>query len=119
DASHPDVASIRTALVAGIDDFEAVVEAVCGWPKQDIMGLYAGSVPYLRLAGVVVGGWQMARAAQCAWVQLGKGVDTDFMQAKLTTARFYADHVLSASAGLRASVIHGAPGVLGLEAAQF
>lgn len=118
-AADPDVVSIRAALAAGIEDFEAVVEAVCAWPKQDIMGLYAGSVPYLRLAGLVLGGWQMARAAQCALAELSKGVDTDFMQAKLTTARFYADHVLSASPGLRASVIHGAPGVLSLEVAQF
>ena len=52
--------------------------------------IYAGSVPYLMLAGNLMAGWQMARALLVAQQQLAAGVDAAFMQAKITTARFYA-----------------------------
>jgi hypothetical protein len=56
--------------------------------------VYAGSVPYLMLAGNLVAGWQLARA--CWWPGTRrKGEDAAFMKAKIATARFYADHILS------------------------
>jgi butyryl-CoA dehydrogenase len=44
-------------------DLEAVVDFVVANVKSDIKSVFAGSVPYLKLAGMVLGGWQMARAA--------------------------------------------------------
>jgi hypothetical protein len=86
--------------------------------------VHAGAVPFLMLAGVVCGGWQMARAALVAKKKLDSiakgGVgDAAFYQAKIGTALFYADHVLSQAGGLRETVLHGARGVMALAEEQF
>jgi nitronate monooxygenase len=71
-----------------------VVDFVAGHTKASPNAVFAGSVPYLMLAGNLMAGWQMARALMVAEDQLAAGVDADFMQAKIATARFYADHIL-------------------------
>jgi alkylation response protein AidB-like acyl-CoA dehydrogenase len=74
---------------------------------------YASSVPLLRLAGIVFGGWQMARAALAAHRRIGAGDEHKiFLEAKINTARFYADHVLSQADGIAHCVIHGAAATL-------
>ena len=46
----------------------------------------------------------------------GKG-DKDFLRAKLATARFYADHVLTQAPGLARAVTQGGESVLAVEEA--
>ncbi|QXL85028.1 acyl-CoA dehydrogenase [Comamonas sp. NLF-1-9] len=75
--------------------------------RQHINAIFAGSVPYLLLAGNLVAGWQMARALLAAQGELAKGEDTAFMQAKITTAQFYAEHILTRAPGLRDAIVHG------------
>ena len=88
--------------------------------KTDIKAVFAGSVPYLKLAGIVLGGWQMARAAIVAQQKLGEGSgDASFYKAKIATARFFADHILSQAPGLRATIIDGSAGVMALSEEQF
>ena len=91
--------------------FLDVVDFVAGQTKVSPNAVYAGSVPYLMLAGNLVAGWQMARALLVAEEQLVLGVAPDFMRAKITTARFYGDHLLSKAPGLRDSIVDGALGV--------
>ncbi|MEC5387099.1 acyl-CoA dehydrogenase [Uliginosibacterium sp. H3] len=70
---------------------------------------HASAVPLMRLAGIVFGGWQLARAALAAHRRIGAGdADKHFLEAKIITARFYADHVLSQADGLAHCVINGA-----------
>jgi pyocin large subunit-like protein len=77
-------------------------------------------VLYLKLAGIVLGGWQMARAALIAQKKLDAGEgDAAFYRAKIATARFFADHILSQADGLRHAIVVGSAGVLALEAEQF
>ncbi len=64
----------------------------------DLHKAFACSVPYLKLWGVVAGGWQMARAAQIAAEKIAAGDQDPFYQAKLATAKFYMSHVLSQGA---------------------
>jgi butyryl-CoA dehydrogenase len=72
------------------------------------------------LAGTVLCGWQMGRAALVAHRKLTAGEpDASFFRAKIGTARFYADHILSRAGGYRDSIVDGAAGVLALEEAQF
>ena len=42
---------------------------------------------------------------------IAKGDNLAFMQAKVTTARFYADHILSKAPGVRDSIVAGADSV--------
>ena len=80
---------------------------------------FAGAVPFLKLMGIVAGGWQMARAALAAEQKMGAGGDREFLSAKIATARFYADHVLVQAPALRNTVVNGAPGVMALSDEQF
>jgi 3-(methylthio)propanoyl-CoA dehydrogenase len=115
-----DLAAIRKQLAAGSKALEEVVGYVVANMKSDIKGVFAGSVPYLKLAGVVLGGWQMARAALVAERKLKAGEgDARFYEAKVGTARFFADHFLSQAAGYRAAIVDGSAGVLALAEDQF
>ena len=74
----------------------------------------------LKMMGIVCGGWQMARAALIAQKKLAaKDSDASFYQAKIVTARFYSDHVMTQAAGLRNTIMRGAAGVMGLTEEQF
>jgi butyryl-CoA dehydrogenase len=84
---------------------------------KDVKGVFAGAVPFLRLMGIVAGGWQMARAALSA--ERLSSSDSNFYQAKIKTARFYAEHVLVQAPGLRDTVVKGAGGVMALSEDQF
>jgi hypothetical protein len=87
--------------------FIEVVDFVAGNTKAKPNAVFAGSVPYLLLAGKLMAGWQMGRAMLAAQEALAAGTDTAFMQAKITTARFYADHVLNTVPGMRDSIVEG------------
>ncbi|MES3014312.1 MAG: acyl-CoA dehydrogenase [Pseudomonadota bacterium] len=87
--------------------FEQVVDFVAGQTKANPNAVFAGSVPYLMLAGNLVAGWQLARALMVAEDKLAAGEDVAFLRAKVTTARFYADHILSRAPGLRDSIVEG------------
>jgi alkylation response protein AidB-like acyl-CoA dehydrogenase len=113
-------ASIRSAFADGVKAVEEAGEYIVTNMKSDVKGVSVGAVPFLKLLGIVAGGWQMARAALIAQKHLSEGTsDGSFYQTKIATARFYADHVLSQAPGLAYSVIHGAPGALALAEDQF
>jgi 3-(methylthio)propanoyl-CoA dehydrogenase len=115
-----DLAEIRKQLAAGSTALGEVVDFVVTNFRSDIKGVFAGSVPYLKLAGIVLGGWQMARAALVAQqkLQAGEG-DAQFYKAKIATARFFADHLLSQAAAYRAAIIDGGASVMALSEDQF
>ncbi|MTV38136.1 acyl-CoA dehydrogenase [Duganella radicis] len=115
-----DFAAIRKHLAQGAADLDAVVDYVVGNIKADIKGVFSGSVPYLKLAGIVLGGWQMARAALISQRKLDAGSgDASFYKAKIATTRFFADHFLTQSSGIRTSIVEGSAGVLALDSEQF
>ena len=96
-----------------------VIDFVAGSTKSAPNAVFAGSVPYLMLAGNVFAGWQMARSLLVAEDELAAGRDTAFMQAKIITARFYADHLLSKAPGVRDSIVEGADCVTALALEAF
>jgi hypothetical protein len=96
-----------------------VIDFVAGNSKASPNAVFAGSVPYLMLAGNVVAGWQMARSLLAAEDELAAGNDVAFMQAKIATARFYAEHILSRAGGIRDAVVEGADSVNALAAEAF
>lgn len=119
-ATSADLQAIHKRLSAASVALEKVVDYIAVTAKSDIKAAFAGSVPYLKLAGIVFGGWQMARAALIASrkIEAGDG-DLGFYRAKLGTARFFADHFLSQSDALHAAIVDGSAGVLALDEDQF
>jgi butyryl-CoA dehydrogenase len=112
--------AIRRQLVKGSAALESVVAYVLEHARTDVKGVFAGSVPYLKLAGIVLGGWQMGRAAMIAQQKLASGEgDASFYRAKIGTARFFADHILSQASGLSSAIVEGSAGVLALDEEQF
>ncbi|MBT9488785.1 MAG: acyl-CoA dehydrogenase [Rubrivivax sp.] len=106
-------------LRAAREAFVEVVDYIVAQGRSNPGGVYAGSVPYLMLAGNLVAGWQMARALLIAEDRLAAGQDVAFMQAKITTARIYADHILSRVPGQRDSIVDGADAVTTMALESF
>jgi hypothetical protein len=121
-SGHDDeaTAAIAAALDDGVAALERAVSFVVSTYGKDPRPALAGSVPLLELFGIVAGGWQMARAAMASRARLAEGSgDPGFYRAKLATARFYADHVLSRAAGLSHTVVRGATAALAIEDNQL
>jgi alkylation response protein AidB-like acyl-CoA dehydrogenase len=110
---------LQAARLALLD----VIDFVASHTKTSPNAVFAGSVPYLMLAGNVMAGWQMARGLLAAEQALATGdcgaYGVGFMQAKITTARFYADHLLTQAQGLRDSIVEGADSVTALALDAF
>jgi alkylation response protein AidB-like acyl-CoA dehydrogenase len=112
--------SVLKRLSAARVAFEQVVDFVAAGTKGNPNAVFAGSVPYLMLAGNVMAGWQLARALLVAESQLKAGEgDAAFLTAKVTTARFYADHILSRVPGVRDAIVEGADSVTALALDSF
>lgn len=119
-STNPDIQALRGVLSAAVNALSDAVEYVLASAGKDPRLTFAGAVPFLKLMGIVAGGWQMARAALAAEKQLagGRG-DAAFYQAKLTTARFYGEHVLTQAAGLSRTVLSGGASVMAMPEDQF
>ncbi|MFK7962821.1 MAG: acyl-CoA dehydrogenase [Burkholderiaceae bacterium] len=120
DSSEPHLNAIGRQLASGREALLEVVEHIVSSSSSDPHDAYAGSVPYLKMCGIVLGGWQMGRAALTASKLLAEpGADTPFLKAKIGTARFYADHILTQGTAMRSGIVEGAAGTLALETEQF
>jgi 3-(methylthio)propanoyl-CoA dehydrogenase len=120
DSEDEDSNSLRVALSAAITAVEDCVSWIGINYSADVKAAHAGAVPFLKLMGITCGGWQMARAVLvCRDLLKGGKGDRSFYEAKIKTARFYADHILTQAPGLRNAVVHGAAGVMGLKEEQF
>ena len=119
-SGNAELVAIGQRLAAASADLKSIVEFIAANGKADIKAAFAGSVPYLKIAGIVFGGWQMARAAKIATAKLAEGGgDASFYKAKIATARFFADHYLSTSSAARIAIVEGSAGVLALADEQF
>jgi alkylation response protein AidB-like acyl-CoA dehydrogenase len=117
-SANPDIQSIRRHLSKGAQAVAECVDFIVN--AKDPRAAFAGAVPFLKLMGIVAGGWQMARSALvCESKLAAKGADASFHQAKIATARFYGDHVLVQASALRDTVVSGAAGVMALSEDQF
>jgi alkylation response protein AidB-like acyl-CoA dehydrogenase len=114
--SNPLAQATRTAALEGVsllgEAAQALGKALQSAPDQ----AQAVAVPFLKLCGFVLGGWLMAKAAGIAAEKL-TGADKDFYDAKLHSARFYAEQVLPAALGLARVVKNGAVSVTETDAA--
>ncbi len=95
--------AMRVALERGRLALESAVAYVAANAKASPKPVYASAVSYLRLAGLVLGGWQMARALMAALEQ--EANDPAFFGGKIATARFYAEALLPQADGLAAAVV--------------
>ena len=114
-----DAVALAGRLAAARQAFVDVVDFVVAQTAIAPNAVFAGSVAYLMLSGQLMAGWQMGRALLAAQVAVGRGEDVAFMQAKIATARFYGDHVLSRAVAWRATIVDGADSVMALPQEAF
>lgn len=117
-AAHERLELIRTALNSGADLLESAANWLLESGPDDPYAPGAASVNFLMLAGVVAGGWQMARAALAVSTGVGSD-DSAFAEAKLATAEFYAAHVLPRAHALHAAAIAGSEVLMTLPEESF
>jgi alkylation response protein AidB-like acyl-CoA dehydrogenase len=121
-ASHtdPSLNAIGLRLAAATAALQSAIDWMVSTSAANARTAYAGSVPYLKLWGIVAGGWQMGRAAMVAVDKLARGEgDAAFMRAKIATARFYAENLLPLAEAHAQSAIGGSQATLALGADQF
>lgn len=116
---NADVKSIGEALLKGVASLAEVSQWIGMNAMGDLKKAFACSVPYLKLWGVVAGGWQMARAAKIAAEKIAGGDKDPFYPAKITTAKFYASHVLTQGAWYKRQIIDGSGDVMTLPEDAF
>ena len=113
---------LSEALAAGVESLAKTTDWLLETGAADLERAAAGATPYLRLFGTVAGGWLLARGALAATRRLAGGGETEdrpFLEAKVATARFYADNILPRAAAEAAAVTRGADSTLALDEARF
>ncbi|GBD85870.1 putative acyl-CoA dehydrogenase AidB [bacterium BMS3Abin02] len=111
---------IRTNLSSAVE----AVEKATGWlatnGMQDPNQALAGATPYLRMLGSTLGAYYLAREALIASALLDEGAENkEFLEAKIVTARFYAEQLLPQDAALFGAVTAGNDLLAALEPEQF
>ncbi|HEX6567753.1 MAG TPA: acyl-CoA dehydrogenase [Acidimicrobiales bacterium] len=103
-----DLAVIGKCLADAHASLQTTTDWLLAHGGADPNNTLAGATPYLRMCGVVTGGWLLARSALAAQRLLDAGEgDADFLRQKLVTARFYAEQLLPQAAGLAPAVTAG------------
>jgi alkylation response protein AidB-like acyl-CoA dehydrogenase len=111
-ARGDDLPAIGLRLREGASAYAQALRHLLTLAPANPRAAYAGSVPWLRLAGTVLCGWQMGRAALASQRALAAGGgDEAFYRAKIATARVFADHVLVQSEGLMRTIEAGEAGL--------
>ena len=108
EAPGDDLAALAEPLAAALDAVERATAWMVDHGDSDAPRALAGAVPYLKQLATVAGGWLMAKSALAATARLRtRAGDAGFNQAKLVTARFYAEHILPAAPALLPAITGG------------
>ena len=118
--NEPSLQAIGVQLAAATADLQSTIDWMVIAYGQQTRAAHAGAVAYLKLWGLVSGGWQMGRAALVAADHIASGVgDSQFLHAKIATARYFADCLLPQASGFAHTVIYGGESTLALPAEAF
>lgn len=112
EAAGEEFASIRAQLKTQLDTLEQTTVWMLRTGATDPNAMLSGSTPYLRIWGLVLGGWLMAKSALAA-----RGLDDDpIAESQLPLARFYAEQLLPQAAGLVGATTAGTRDLFALDA---
>ncbi|HYM32012.1 MAG TPA: acyl-CoA dehydrogenase [Candidatus Cybelea sp.] len=106
-AAHGDLKIVGGNLKSAVAALGQATEWLAAHLGSDPAGAAAGATPYLRMFGIVAGGFVLAREALIADRGDSAGTGDAFRRAKITTARFYAEQVLPGANSLLKPVTAG------------
>ncbi len=107
--------SIRVQLGDQLDALDKATAWMLRTGVTDPNAVLSGSSPYLRMWALVVGGWLLGKSALVA---AGLG-DSDLAETQLTLARFFAEQLLPAAAGLLGAATAGTRDLFALDADEL
>jgi hypothetical protein len=112
--------AIGVRLAESVSAVRAAVDWIVPAYGTNPRAAHAVSVPYLKLWGLVAGGWQLGRGALLAARHLAAGDgDARFLSAKMHTARYYAEALLPQVSSLAQAVTGAGESALSLASEQF
>jgi alkylation response protein AidB-like acyl-CoA dehydrogenase len=115
-----DPARVAAALEPALQDLQAATMWLAQNGVADPDNAGAGAYAYMDLMGLVALGWMWLKMAAAAQRALdGRAGDTAFHEAKLLTARFYAQRELPLSTALRKKIEAGAETLMKIPAEAF
>ena len=111
-------------IAAALSKADGELKAATMWFMQNAMAnpnnLGAGAYPYMTLMGTVALGLMWLKTAKVAAAALAAGAeDRAFYEAKLTTARYFAERHLPDCGALRRKIEGGAESVMALPVEAF
>ena len=114
------VAQVATALERGSGDLQAATVWLMQNAPANPDNVGAASYPYMQLMGAVTLGLMWLRMARASAEALAGGAaDADFHEAKLVTARFYAERIMPGTNAHRRRIEGGAESLMALPADAF
>ncbi len=115
DAADARLNGLGSSLGHGLAALRSATDWLLDNGRTDAALGAAGASPYLRLVGLVAGGWLLARSARCvATGNASAAYDPGFRSAKLATAGFYHDNILPQAGACATAVTKGAESCLAL-----
>ena len=119
-SAHDALKALAAPLAQANANLREVEAFVLASVKTAPNNVFAGSVLYLKLAGLVVSAWHSARAALAAQAQLDAGNnDTVFLNSKVQTSAFYIQALLPQAQALTQAILHAGEGAGNFDVAQF
>ena len=115
-----DPAGIGAALEPAVGELQRATMWLAQNGMADPDNAGAGAYSYMELMGLVILGWMWLKMVQVSGPLAANGSgERDFHEAKLVTARFYAERELPLAAGLRRQVEAGAESIMKLPEEAF
>jgi 3-(methylthio)propanoyl-CoA dehydrogenase len=119
EARAPALAKFFAPLGAAREALEAATRAQLDALKRDAQHTAATATPYLRLFGIVAGGYLLCKGALAASLALESGGDSEFFSSRIAVTRFYLDHILPQASALLHTVCLGAASVVDIPESGF
>jgi hypothetical protein len=115
-----DAAGVAAALEPALNDLQAATMWLAQNGMADPDNAGAGAYAYMDLMGLVSLGWMWLKMAAASQRALDDGTeDEPFHDAKMVTAKFYAQRELPLSTGLRKKIEAGAETLMKIPAEAF
>jgi alkylation response protein AidB-like acyl-CoA dehydrogenase len=120
DKPSDDLMVIQQEMQKAVTTLAATTDWMLGHAKSNTDDLASSAVPYLRMFSTVAGGYMLAKLAHDALAALfTDGGNAHYYNAKLITARFFAEGLLPAIHGLQSPIMGGHKSVMQIANDQF
>lgn len=117
---HPELQSIVSATQAAVEQASIAKQWVLEVAAKDASAAGSASVSYMMLMGYLCGAWLLTKSAAIAQENLSKeGADSDFLNAKIISARFFTEQMLPRVSSLLVAMQSGGETVMAMSEEQF